>query len=376
MKYYDINNFFETDTYSFFANPMYSYYDDTFRHPFFSCVFLLFMPLIQLIAFAVNMVYESQAYSFAISVGIVQIFLYVSCVIPISRLYSFFTPRWFYQLLSVMYVCSFPVIFSIVPERLIFTSFFLIYSVYFILNNRIAYNTINTIFISFGAIGTTSLSIIPITFALFLRKKIKVILLLLGLSVVIILSRNLFFSHGIYGINHCFEQCNQFSIKKSLVNNYTQLIYSCFMLPSYEIIERLPYGINDNAFFSMWIVQKSSVRDLAIGIVTICLCLLSIVHSFRFSIVKISGFWLFISFALIGVIGFGNSQCVLYCSYFSWAVIPLALLPFYWLWQKFPRLPIPQALYIFAAYLAISNLYFLYQVVQIVSERYIVPPGM
>ncbi|MBQ2621301.1 MAG: hypothetical protein IJF84_08170 [Thermoguttaceae bacterium] len=87
-------------------------------------------------------------------------------------------------------------------------------------------------------------------------------------------------------------------------------------------------------------------------------------------------FWFAVSFGIVGVIGFGSQECVLFCSYFSWAVIPLSLLPFYWLWQKFPRLPIPQALYIFAAYLAISNLYFIYQVVQIVSERYIVPPGM
>ncbi|MBQ3350905.1 MAG: hypothetical protein IJG38_10940 [Thermoguttaceae bacterium] len=93
-------------------------------------------------------------------------------------------------------------------------------------------------------------------------------------------------------------------------------------------------------------------------------------------IIKISFLWLLISVILVGIVGFGNSQCVLYCSYFSWAIIPLALLPFYWLWQKFPRLPIPQALYLFAAYLAISNLYFIYQVVQIVSERYIIPPGI
>ena len=162
--------------------------------------------------------------------------------------------------------------------------------------------------------------------------------------------------------------------------NYNQFLCSNLIAPNwnYEIktIEYVDNGI-EKQFSSIWINQdKRTVCETVIGITIIVLCILSMCFSFKTRIIQISFLWLLLSIIIVGIMGFGHDCSVLYCSYFSWAIIPLALLPFYWLWQKFPRLPIPQALYIFAAYLAISNLYFIYQVVQIVSERYIVPPGM
>ena len=373
----NMDHFLDSDTGGLLEMPYYTIGDHS-RHPYFARVMTLFFPLLLLLGSLFNVFFNSYAYSFAIGISVIQVFLYVLTGLLLLRIYSSITTGSFAGCLGIIYICSFPVVFVLCPERLIFSSFFLVLSIYLIIVNS---KDIYILFVTFLAIGTTSLSLIPIFIAYYLqRKKFNIILAVIPLC---LLTLHNGLEWWLKDNNIHLQSANSSIYQK--FSSYNQLIESCFLVPEWNAVDVKKHEISNSdgekiTISPKCIIQTTIKRSLLKTNIISCICIiLSCISMYLYKkelIIKISFLWLFISIILVGIMGFGNSQCVLYCSYFSWAIIPLALLPFYWLWQKFPRLPIPQALYLFAAYLAISNLYFIYQVVQIVSERYIVPPGM
>ena len=374
----NMDHFLDSDTGGLLEMPYYTIGDHS-RHPYFARVMTLFFPLLLLLGSLFNVFFNSYAYSFAIGISVIQVFLYVLTGLLLIRIYSLMTTRLFAVCIGIIYICSFPVVFVLCPERLIFSSFFLVLTIYLIIVNNTKIFTI--LFVAFLTIGTTSLSFLPICIAYYLqRKNFNILLALIPLCLLTV-------HNGLgwwWTDNNIHIQSTTSSIYQK-VSSYNQLLESCFIVPEFKAIEVKLHEITNSDGEKITISPKciikttlnnSQLRTNIISFVCIILSCFSMYLYKKELIIKISFLWLLISVILVGIVGFGNSQCVLYCSYFSWAIIPLTLLPFYWLWQKYPRLPIPQTLYVFAAYLAISNLYFIYQVFQIVSERYIVPPGM
>ena len=368
------NCFFRSDTPHLLINRYYLNNNlDYCRHPYCQFVLNFFNPLFYSIAGLFSLYFRSFAYCIPLGIAVVQIVLFIISGILLERLFLPIVNNTYSKLIATVYVCSFPIVFAFCPERLIFSSFFLVLAVYISLNEN---TFLKSVLSQLCAIGITSLSIAPIFLVNLINKHMVRIIVILS----VLLSVSVYRHFDWINMNTVHIHENDSILKK--LGLYFQFESSCIMLPNNKIC-------NMESYFKTWgedfisfrppqtvVISVPSKIDSAIGIIVFILCTISS-WLFRHSkIVLISYSWILISFAIIGIIGFGNSECVLYCSYFSWAVIPLALLPFYWLWQKFPRLPIPQTLYVFAAYLAISNLYFIYQVVQLVSDRYIVPPGM
>ena len=376
FHYTDGDSFFNADNFQYFNDPRYIHQADSFRHPAYAFAFSFFMPLITVLGVMCNFYFTSAMYSYASGTAIVQIFLYLMAGILIKRVYESASNYQFANVILFVYTCSFPVVFVLLPERLIISLFFLVASLNSIIGKS---NGIKSCILSFLAVFTTSLSIVPILLTELLNKRWRLLFLFSIGFAVLIVQRNFLLNNNNHGINQAF---NHTSFKTPVENllNFNQFLCSSLIAPNWTY-ETKTFAYEDNGiekqFSSIWINQgKRTVCETIFGFIILILCVLTFCISFKFRIIQISFLWLFLSILIVGIIGFGHDCSVLYCSYFSWAIIPLALLPFYWLWQKFPRLPIPQALYLFAAYLAISNLYFIYQVVQIVSERYIVPPGM
>lgn len=363
------DHFMNSDTGLFLSYQYYRYGGDCFRHPYFTKVMFPFFALFDVLSAFYHIFYSSCAYSYALSISTTQIVLYVLSGALLGRLFKFAV---FSEILQMIYIASFPFVFVLCPERLIFSSFFLILAIYITFTSS---DFIKNLIPMIAAIGTTSLSLFPIAFAQFLNKKILyIIFILFPIGVLLLIFTDI---RSSLGSENEKNYTNQYI-------NYCRLMDSCYFVPKWETYENnneiltLEDGSKVQRAPNLFIRTNENqyVKGLISGITIFLLCITGGLLFIREKIVMTSLFWFAVSFGIVGVIGFGSQECVLFCSYFSWAVIPLSLLPFYWLWQKFPRLPIPQALYIFAAYLAISNLYFIYQVVQIVSERYIVPPGM
>ena len=376
FHYTDGDSFFNADNFQYFNDPRYIPKADSFRHPAYAFAFSFFMPLITVLGVMCNFYFTSAMYSYAVGMAIIQIHLYLFTGILLRRIYESVSNSQFANVLLVIYECSFPVVFVLFPERLIFSLFYLVAALYLIICKS---KGINSYLLSFLAILSTSLSIVPIIWGCFLSKRWVMVLIIVVSVSFLLVERNFLLTNKEHGIPYALRYTS-FKTPVDNIINYNQFLCSNFIVPGWNY-ETKTITYNDHniekQFESIWIIQdKRTACEIIIGITMLILCILSICFSFKTRIIQISFLWLFLSIIIVGIIGFGHDCGVLYCSYFSWAIIPLALLPFYWLWQKFPRLPIPQALYVFAAYLAISNLYFIYQVVQIVSERYIVPPGM
>lgn len=366
--------FFNTDTASLLRSRFYDSEEiSNSRHPLSNFVISFFTPLFYAIGTLFALFFRSYVYSISLGIAVVQIILFALTGVLLARLFIPLTNVGFSRIISILYVLSFPVLFCFCPERLILSSFFLVLAVYIgIKENRYLNSFVSDVF----AFGITSLALAPIVLINFIHKRYLQIAFLFLLLIFVSLS------HKHDWINYNTQSIKYNKSAVSRLDSYFQFVSSCFHLPRYKIVEselnkdKVQCNKPIQAPSSTLVIAVPSKTDVFLGIIIITLCCVSAIKYLSHEIIIVCSFWLLLSFGIIGVIGFGNSECVLYCSYFSWAVIPLALLPFYWLWQKFPRLPIPQALYIFAAYLAISNLYFIYQVVQVVSERYIVPPGM
>ncbi len=366
--------FFNTDTASLLRSRFYDSEEiSNSRHPFSNFVISLFTPLFYAVGTLFALFFRSYVYSISLGVAAVQIILFVLTGVLLARLFVSLTNAVFSRIISIIYVLSFPVLFCFCPERLILSSFFLVLAVY---NGVKEKDWLNSIFSETCAVGITSMAMAPIFLINFIHKRYWQIVFLFSLLIVV----SLFHSHD--WINYNTRFINHKNSAVSRLESYFQFESSCFCRPCYNIVkselnkEQVQTKNPIPAPYKTVVLAVPSKTDVFFGIIIFTLCCVSAIKYLFHEIIIVCTFWLLISLGIIGVIGFGNSECVLYCSYFSWAVIPLALLPFYWLWQKYPRLPIPQALYLFAVYLAISNLYFIYQVVQIVSERYIVPPGM
>ncbi|MBR0236934.1 MAG: hypothetical protein IJQ39_02465 [Thermoguttaceae bacterium] len=371
------DHFLDTDTGGLLEMPFYTIGDQS-RHPYFSRVISLFFPLLLLLGSIFNLFIKSYAYSFALGISAVQVILYVITGILIKRIYSQITNSYFSTLISVFYICSFPVVFVFCPERLIFSSFFVVLSIYLII-----YSQIENLYISivmFLTIGTTSLSLLPISLACLFKKKISCIVLsVLPLCLLTI------HNGADWWLSNTAHLETTSKTTSQRISSYNQLLESCFFVSEWKAVniskrDMINPDGKTTTISPKIIIQnsldKSRIRANITGIIIFALTCLSVYYYRKETVVQISFFWILVSVGLVGLMGFGNSRCVLYNTYFSWAVLPLALLPFNWLCQKGYKIPVIVILYGVAAFLVVCNIYFICQIYQIVGARYIIPPGI
>ena len=376
---YDNNedHFLDADTGGLLEMPFYTIGDQS-RHPYFSRVISLFFPLLLILGSFFNLFIKSYAYSFALGICVVQVFLYVITGILLGRIYSRLTNNRFSTIISVLYICSFPVVFVLCPERLIFSSFFVVLSVYLIVYTSI--EDLYIMIVMFLTIGTTSLSLLPICLACLLKKKILCIVLsVLPLCLLTIHNGAEWWMSNTAHL----ETTRKTTFQR--ISSYNQLLESCFFVPEWEAVnvtkrDMINQDGNTITIAPKCMIQnslnKSVIRTNVTGFVIFVLTCLSAYYYRKETVVQVSFFWIILSVGLVGFMGFGNSRCVLYNTYFSWTVLPLALLPFNWLCQKHFKFPVMILLYGAAAFLIVCNIYFIYQVYQIVGSRYIIPPGL
>lgn len=369
------NHFLDSDTGGLLEMPFYTIGDHS-RHPYFARVMTLFFPLLLLISSLYNIFFNSYAYSFALGISSIQIILYVLSGIYLMRLYSQITNLKFAACIAVLYICSFPIVFVYCPERLVFSSFFVILSLYLIIHSQI--DDVSLVFVIFLAIGTTSLSLLPIGVACLLKNKKRCIFL----SVIPLC---LLTVHN--GLD--WWKSNTIHLETTTpyqrIASYNQLLQSCFFVPEWKSVNVSKSEVIKDDGSKVTISPKciiqtalknSSLRTNITGLVILALSCFSVCCYRKETIVQTSFFWILVSIVLIGIMGFGNSQCVLYNTYFSWAVLPSAFLSLYYYGMKHPKIPVIPVLYGLAMYMLICNIYFMYQVVQIVSARYFIPPGI
>lgn len=372
------NHFLDSDTGGLLEMPYYTIGDHS-RHPYFSRVMTLFFPLLLLLSSVYNIFFNSYAYSFALGISSIQIVLYVLSGIFLMRLYSRIIKRRFAICLAILYICSFPVVFVFCPERLVFSSFFVILSLYLIVLSKI--DDIYLTFVIFLTIGTTSLSLLPIGFACFLKCKMRCVLISVIPLCLLTVHNGLEWwkSNTIH-----LETTGTTSIQR--VTSYNQLLQSCLFVPDWKSVNVSKSEVIKDDGSKVTISPKCSIQTTLknsylktniTGFIILALSCFSAYVYRKKAIVQVSFFWLLVSIGLIGIMGFGNSQCVLYNTYFSWAVLPLAILPFNCFYKNNNfKLPVMILLYGVAVLMVVSNAYFIYQVVQIVSSRYFIPPGI
>lgn len=97
---------------------------------------------------------------------------------------------------------------------------------------------------------------------------------------------------------------------------------SCIFMPSYYL--------SKGGVFQTRIMDLPKVY-LLVGTGVISLCCLSCYFYRREYFVRMAFVWILVSVGILGVVGFGASpeEMILFSSYFSWAVLPLTVLPLY-----------------------------------------------
>ena len=351
------NHFFDTDTGRLLAIKFYNS-DNHSRHPYFSYVMIGFFPVWSVLCLIYHLFFNSVAYSYALSISTIQILLYVLSGIFIGRIIQKTFNANDVCIFPLTYICTFPFVFVFVPERLIFSSFFLIFAVYLAIAQS---ESKNNIIVSLLALGTTFLSIIPISVIYFLNKQWKNFLILFTVSVMVLAyypweNNNV----SINGAN-----------RVDRIANYCQMLESCFCVPEWNVHE-------DESLHKTMIqtsLERSYYSTLITGSLIFLLCLIGFGLFWKERFAQSSLIWLITSLGIVGIVGFGNEECVLFNTYFSWAIISLSLLPFYLLGKKFPKLPVSLLIYILDVFWALNSLYFVHQIVEIVSNRYCIPPG-
>ena len=108
------------------------------------------------------------------------------------------------------------------------------------------------------------------------------------------------------------------------IYQYTNFISSCFIKPTTTIYS----GDNLNPFFQIFVPNYQMVKATSINIFGVLLLIISaigFVINRKEIIVKISGFWILLSFIILIIIGYGIQEngLVLYSLYFSWAFFVL-----------------------------------------------------
>ena len=373
--------FFGMDTRSF-----YSFWNFTwlniFRHPFYGFAWMPFIPLFLLLSLIFHFCgFGVWFYSAGLAAVFLQIVWWTITAVMLRRLVKEITDRSFSFALMVLYALSFPALFVFIPERLILTTATLVAFVYFWYTRKPAQEPAEASRLTpadsvwaFAAIGTTLTSVLIPVWVLWqyrtsIRGFFKEIFRFAVLSsvVFVLLGSCLLDLHD--GIYQCFRwtpHTSEVEVADSAQEcQYLHFLEANIFTPDAAVTS---VGCNSVSF------SEISSGCLYIGAVIGLLGLLAGMMYRRSFFVQTALLWSLTAFLLLCVLGFGArfNEMVLYVSYFSWAILPLAALPFYRLLGNRRH---QAALFLFAA-AAVTfgmNAGLFCEIVQKVSETYLIP---
>lgn len=373
--------FFGTDTRTF-----YSFWNFTwlniFRHPFYGFAWMPFIPLFLLLTLIFHFCgFGVWFYSAGLASALLQIVWWTITAVMLRRLVKEITDRSFSFALMVLYALSFPALFVFIPERLILTTATLVAFVYFWYTRKPAQEPAEASRLTpadsvwaFAAIGTTLTSaLIPVwvlwqyrsSFRGFFKEISR--FTVLSTVVFVLLGSCLLDLHD--GIYQCFRwtpHTSEVEVADCAQEcQYLHFLEANIFTPDAAVISG---GCNSVSF------NEISSGCLYIGAAIGLLGLLAGMMYRRSFFVQTALLWSLTAFLLLCVLGFGArfNEMTLYVSYFSWAILPLAALPFYRLLGNRRH---QAALFLFAA-AAVTfgmNAGLFCEIVQKVSETYLIP---
>jgi len=415
--------FFGTDTRTF-----YSFWNFTwlniFRHPFYGFAWMPFIPLFLLLTLIFHFCgFGVWFYSAGLASALLQIVWWTVTAVMLRRLVKEITDRSFSFAFMVLYALSFPALFVFFPERLILTTATLAAFVYFRYSRQLEPGsatplatvsatvsatdsatvsatdlTADSAAISttvsaarltpadsvwaFAAIGTTLTSaLIPVWALWQCRRSFRGFLqevsrfAVLCTIVFVLLGSCLLDLH--YGITQCFrwtphtsEVQTQPDVQTQTADyaqgsQYLHFLHANIFTPNAEITQDRCDSVSPKEISSRVLYTGG-----AIGI----LGLLSGIMYRKSQFVQTAFLWSLTAFILLCVLGFGArfNEMVLYVSYFSWAILPLAVLPFYRLlgnrWNQAALLLFGMAALTFG-----MNAALFCEILQQMTDTYIIP---
>ncbi len=306
-----------------------------FRHPYYYYAFFPFLPILFLTAFLLWLSgFGVWYYSVAAAWAILQIFWWILGGIMLRRLLLEVLDGACSYAVMMFYLVSFPMIFVFVPERLILTSFTLLAFLYFrkfTENRDLSRFTPWDYVTAFAATGTTLTSVLMPVFSLWQnRKTVKDFgreltkFSIIGIMVTLFLAPYTF--NLSYGLSECFKWTSATkttqNAKEFQDKQFFQFMESNLFVPDYRITSR---GIGS--------VGTSEIRNrfTYTGMTVCALCFLAWGMYRKIPFVQEMTVWILLAVALLGILGFGAvyNEMTLYVTYFSWAILPMTILPFY-----------------------------------------------
>lgn len=382
------NFFFSTDcaTWTLFQGES-CWTINRFPHPWYSYVLFPFYPILYMVAGGLWLLkFGCWHYAFAGAMGLLQIFLWVTGGIFLKKLLEEVTDTIFSSSAMLFYLFSFPVLFTGIPERLILSLFTLLVFLYFRKFHRntsepTSFSSVDYI-LGLSAVGTTMASLLMVGVAWlqslgerrnFGKKFLTIAIVFLATTILLAPSIMLNIGSRIHG---CFaytpdklEDCQQYT-------QYIHFLESNLFWPSWKEVSFLKG--NENFPFRLAIVDSSPKDIPQIYLVTGGMigffCLLSLILYRKSWFVQMAGIWFLFSVFLLGVLGYGAklNEMTLYVTYFSWAILPLAVLPLYSLFRFRPTLA--SILVLGMALFALSqNAYFSLEILNLAKDIYTVP---
>ncbi|MDO4582557.1 MAG: hypothetical protein Q4D62_00500 [Planctomycetia bacterium] len=306
------------------------------RHPLFAQIEMLFRPLYYLITVSFYFL-SGCRYSWLStlwgSYSLIQIILGGLILIMVKRMVQYFLGKELAIAVFFLLASSFSwIVFVLIPEKLVLTTFTLVVYSYFYITVvlrpyfpgvRGKSMKWTEHLLGIAAVGTTVLSGVVVLGAMFVRpyRSIREFFqinfswayLLVGFYIA---TTTLVSPEAHTGIEICVSWWD-------VGRNTLQFLHfaeSCIFFPSYEI------------FSEVIEVKETSIAAVPAGYlwtggVILALCCVGFAAYWRNRFVLVAFLWLLLGYGIMGICGWGGvlNEMSLYCPYYSWAVVPLAV---------------------------------------------------
>ena len=332
-----------------FTSFRYSCYLNIFRHPFYSIALFPFLPFFLILTGILWLCgFGVWFYSAALAMAWLQIGWWVLGAVFLRRLVEKVTDAFFSYTIWAFYAFSFPAIFTFVPERLTLTLFTLLAFVYFRQMSARADKSRLSAFdfaLASAAVGTKLTSALIPVFSIWQNKKSvpgflkeTVRFSLMELVLAFFLAPSTFDLS--YGISECFKWTSipgtEKDLRSSGPNSHQGAQFLHFLAGNL-----FPPDVYSDAY-GLHQVASKSIKPFFLwlgGLIGI-MSFLGFWPFRKSGFIQVAFVWFLTSILLLGILGFGArfNEMILYVSYFSWAILPLSVLPLYKLTGNHPKL--------------------------------------
>lgn len=354
-----------------------------FRHPFFHLLILVISPLIGFF-YGISRLFTSDSfYALMMSLSFCQIVQHLLSGIFLAQLCERFCSKRIAQFIMIFYICSFTVVWTIVPERLISSSFWLLVAVWYW--NRTNAQIWPKILFTFLAVGSCLMSWALIVWLVFqnsvdwsnsrslaqILHQMKWKPLCLSGVLASLLVFHVLAAKDIQGTEFTTPPK---TIEQAKINTiqYMHMIENLYIPPEWYLSYKNSSRNNSSPIIYQvtWsLVPPVTLILGGLGILGICF---SILFYWRDLFVQTAALWWLVSIGVLWLLGFSVSALNLYVPYFSWALVPLSLIWLNriegkWIGKFFPVLPC------LALGMLCTNLHFIFTVTNLVKNTYPVP---